>query len=602
MKNLLCIVAFLSCTVMTMRPARAVLVQDAFGPVIQKQIDSLYRIISLNKSDTSLASAYVGLAEILYVSDIDTLERLSEKAMEIADRNLSKSSTSNVEKKAFRRALAAALNNIGYVHDIKGDIPQALEYYKKALNVQQMLGSKEGIAAAMNSIAYLYINQGDSAQALEYYHKSLKIEEEIGSKERMASSLKSIGAIYGNQNDISLALEYYHRSLDMYEEINYREGMASSLNNIGVIYSGEGDSTQALLFFRKSLTIKEELGDKEGMAYSLSSMGNLYETMGEVKTALKYYQRSLVIRREIGDKHGISISLNNVGRITLESGDVETAKAMATQSLEIAKELAYPPIIRNASKLLSEVLKAEDNYEEALKMHELYIIMRDSVLKQEIEKAVLQKAARHEIEAREAKIALQVKDNEILKGEVANQRLIVIGGAMGILSLVLFLWRLSVKNASLRLAGRTLEASNKTIGMQKDQAESNLIQLHNENETLEGQIEKLKSPESNRITLNSSGLILDVNKIYYIESQNRYVLITYHDHDKTDSIYERTSLKDFIQLLPGEFVQIHRSFVVNTTQIRSRASKYKLIMKNDELLPISESQVDTFDKALRQKA
>ena len=112
-----------------MRPARAVLVQDAFGPVIQKQIDSLYRIISLNKSDTSLASAYVGLAEILYVSDIDTLERLSEKAMEIADRNLSKSSTSNVEKKAFRRALAAALNNIGYVHDIKGDIPQALEYY-----------------------------------------------------------------------------------------------------------------------------------------------------------------------------------------------------------------------------------------------------------------------------------------------------------------------------------------------------------------------------------------------------------------------------------------------------------------------------------------
>jgi tetratricopeptide (TPR) repeat protein len=454
----------------------------------------------------------------------------------------------------------------------------------------------------MNSMAYLHINQGDSAQALEYYHKSLKVEEEIGSKERMAASLKSIGAIYGNQNDISLALEYYHRSLDMYEEINYREGMASSLNNIGVIYSGEGDSTQALHFFRKSLAIKEELGDKEGMAYSLSSMGNLYETMGHTETALKYHRSSLAIRTEIDNKHGISISLNNIGRITLQNGDVATAKAMASQSLEIANELAHPPIIRNASKLLSEVLKAEDNYEEALKMHELYIIMRDSVLRQEIEKAVLQKAARHEIEAREAKITLQNKDNKILKGEVANQRLLVIGAAIGILSLILFLWRLSVKNASLKLASRTLEASNKTIGMQKDQAESHLIQLHNKNETLESQLEKLKTPESNLITLNSSGLILDVNKIYYIESQNRYVLITYHDNDRTDSIYERTSLKDFTQLLPREFVQIHRSFVVNTTQIRSRASKYKLIMQDDELLPISESQVDTFDKALLQKA
>ena len=577
-------------------------IPDAFGPTVQGQIDSLNRIISQSSSDTAIASAYIGLAEILYVSDMDTLETLSIRAMEIADENLAKSSTKEIEKRAFRRSLAAALNNIGYVHDIKGDIPQALEYYNKALSVMEVIGSKDGMASALNSMAYLYVNQGDSAHALEFYHRSLKIEEEIGAKERMASSLKSIGAIYGNQNDITLALEYYNRSLEMYEEINYQEGMASSLNNIGVIYSGQGDSARALPYFRRSLIIKEALGDQEGVAYTLSSIGNLYENLGVSEAALDYYRKALNIREEIGDKHGISISLNNIGRITLEGGDVESAKAMATQSLELANQLAHPPIIRNASKLLSEVLKAQDNYEEAFKMHELYIVMRDSVLKQEIEKVVLQKAAKHEIAAREAKIKLQDKDNEILKAEVANQRLIVIGGSIGILALILFLWRLSAKNASLSLAARTLTASNKTIGMQKNQAERHLEKLHNKNENLEEQIERLSSPESNLITLNSSGLILDVNKIYYIESQNRYVLITYHDKDKTESIYERTSLKDFIQLLPSEFVQIHRSYVVNMSQIRSRASKYKLIMKDDELLPISESQVQTFDQALLQKA
>ncbi|MBL4734917.1 MAG: LytTR family transcriptional regulator [Flavobacteriales bacterium] len=585
-------------SLMLVSPTRAFSIQDAFGPKVQKQIDSLNRIISQSSTDTAIASAYVGLAEILYVSDIDKLENLSIKAMEIADRNLAKSSTREIEKRAFRRSLAAALNNIGYVHDIKGDIPLALEYYNKAIKVLEVIGSKEGVASALNSMAYLYVNQGDSARALEFYQRSLKIEEEIGAKEKMASSLKSIGAIYGNQNDITLALEYYNRSLEMYKEINYQEGMASSLNNIGVIYSGQGDSTRALPNFRKSLAIKEELGDLEGAAYALSSIGNLYENLGEPEAALSYYTQALEIRKEIEDKHGISISLNNIGRLTLESGDVETAKAMAKQSLELANELAHPPIIRNASKLLSEVLKAEDNYEEALKMHELYIMMRDSVLKQEIEAAVLQKEAKHQIDAREAKIVLLDKENEIIKAQAANERIVLIGGAIGILALMLFLWRLSVKNASLSLAARTLKASNKTIGMQKDQAEENLEKQHDKTETLEEQIEQLKSPDSHLITLNSSGLILDVNKIFYIESQNRYVLITYHDRDKTDSIYERTSLKDFIQTLPTGFVQIHRSYVVNMAQIRSRASKYKLIMKDDELLPISESQVEAFDKAL----
>jgi len=134
--------------------------------------------------------------------------------------------------------------------------------------------------------------------------------------------------------------------------------------------------------------------------------------------------------------------------------------------------------------------------------------------------------------------------------------------------------------------------------MQKAQVETNSAKLRHRNINLKEQIETLKSPETHIITLNSSGLRLEINKIYYIESQNRYVLITYHA-EKVESIYERTTLKDFIQTLPTDFVQIHRSYCVNTTKIKSRVSKYKLIMKDNQLLPISKSQVDEFDKVIR---
>lgn len=570
---------------------------NRYSKEVKRQIDSLRTVISTNPHDTSVAYAYVGLAELLYVADIDTLKNLCEKAKKIAVLNLKKSGLTVTERIAFKTALAGAFNNIGYVYDIKGSISEALENYHNALKLQEEIGAKEGIASSLNSIAYLYVNQGDSTRALEYYHKSLKIEEELGSKQRMATSLTNIGAIYGDQNDISLALVYYNRSLKMYKEIGYKEGMASSLSNIGVIYSGEGDSTRALEYYNKALAIRENIGDKKGVAHSLNSIGHMYKSLGNNSKALIYYTRSLKIREEIDDKQGIAISLTNIGEISLEQGEVGQSKVLAKKSLELAKDLGSPAIIRNASKLLSEVLKEENNYEEALKMHELYIMMRDSVLNQEIKNATLKQEAQYQIAQREAQIALLDKEKQIIAAKVNYQRNLAIGAAFGVLGLILFLWRLSINNARLKLGARTLEASNKTIGMQKDQAETHLATLQDQNLNLEEKIEKLKEPQSNILTLNSSGLRLEVDKIYYVESQNRYLLITYHA-EQIESIYERTSLKDFIGQLPPNFVQIHRSYCINIAHIKSRVSKYKLIMKDDQLLPVSQSFVDAFDNAI----
>lgn len=558
-----------------------------FGPGVQKQIDSLTQIIEGNVYDTSLCHAYIDLSELLYAYDIDTLKRLSEFAKIIAEKNLTKSSLSKVERRVFKTALAAALSNIAYVYDIKGEISTALGYYKQALNLYETLKNQEGMASSLNNIGYIYANQDDSTKALEFYLRSLKIEEEIGSKERIASSLTNIGAIYGHQDDISLALEYYRRSYKMCKEIGYKEGMASALNNIGNIYKGESKDEKALEYFQEALILKVEMKDKDGMAYSFIDIGNVYESMGNFTEALNYYTQSLAIREDTGNKLGIAISLNNIGRITLAQGAIKEAKKLATKSFTISKELGLLAIIRNSSKLLHNVLKEEDNYKEALKMHELYISMRDSVYKQEVRNKIIKQEAQLEIENKEAKIELLDKENEIKKAQIKNQRNLFVGGTIGIFGLVLFLWRLSIKNARLKLAARTLEASNKTISMQKNQAERSLAKLH----------DSIKNPEPTIITLNSSGLRIDTSKIFYVESQNRYVLLTYQE-DKIESIYERTSLKDFLLNLPTGFVQIHRSYCININYIKSRVSKYKIIMQDNQLLPISASFVDEFDKVI----
>src|SRR3990172_8905278 len=99
------------------------LAAQQFSTEDQKQLDSLNAIVNNPAShDTSLANAYLGLSEILYVSNPDTMIPLCEKAKKFALKNLTNSSLSKEEKKAFRTALAGAFNNIGYIYNNQGDI------------------------------------------------------------------------------------------------------------------------------------------------------------------------------------------------------------------------------------------------------------------------------------------------------------------------------------------------------------------------------------------------------------------------------------------------------------------------------------------------
>ena len=120
-----------------------------------------------------MASAYVGLSEILYVTNIDTIKPLCELAKAIAEKSLAKK-TSDPIKKSLLKSLAISLNNIGYVYVVQGDVIKALEYYHKALNIQKEIGDKKGVGGCFNNIGAIYKDQGDIPKALKYFHKSFK--------------------------------------------------------------------------------------------------------------------------------------------------------------------------------------------------------------------------------------------------------------------------------------------------------------------------------------------------------------------------------------------------------------------------------------------
>jgi serine phosphatase RsbU (regulator of sigma subunit) len=434
-----------------------------FTPEEQHQIDSLNAIINNpNSHDTSLVGAYVGLSEILYVSNLDTLLPLCTKAKKIVEQALPKYSAKHLAVKSLKKSLANALNNIGYVQQTRGDIPNALEYYFKCLKIFEEIQDKKGIATTLNNIGFIYANQGDIDLALKYYKKSLKYREEINDLKGVANSYNNIGLIYDKRKEFLVALDYYKKSLKIREEINDKNGLTQSYNNIGLIY----DRLSALSNSNKDSLLKE---------------------------ALHYYQISLTLLKETGNKRGESFSLKNISSIYKKLGNYILALEYAKSSLKLAKQINYPENINRISILLSLIYENQSNYHEALDMYKLHVQMRDSLKNEETQKAAIQQQAKYEYEKQKA-IDDAEHDKKIAIEQEAKEKQQIItyatGGGLGLVGIFLiFVFnRLQVTRKQKNI----IEIQKQEVETQKEVVELAHSELEEKNQEITDSIQYAK--------------------------------------------------------------------------------------------------------------
>jgi serine phosphatase RsbU (regulator of sigma subunit) len=233
-------------------------------------------------------------------------------------------------------------------------------------------------AAALNNIGYDADNKGNVIKAIEYYNKALKLREKARDKKGIAESTNNLGSLYSYQNDMKAAIACYSKAVQLYEEIGDIEGSAQSLNNLGNGYNNISNHQKSIEYNTKALHIQEKYNDELGMSNSLSNLGTAYEELGQISKAIDYYDRSLKIRERVGSKSGMAESLHSLGSIYYDSKDLKNAKRCADKSYSLAKELGFPKQIEDGAHLLYKIYQKENNTAKALEMYKTYIQMRDS--------------------------------------------------------------------------------------------------------------------------------------------------------------------------------------------------------------------------------
>ena len=279
------------------------------------------------------------------------------------------------------------------------------------------------LAYAINNIGYFKNQKGDGQKALEYYFKALKIQEEIGDKLGMGATLNSIAVQYDNQANIPRALDYFKRALKMRVESGDEGSQAITLINIGGIYKDMNQLDLALKSCEEAMQLRVKIGDKWGISNSLNNLGSLYSLMGKPKEALKNFTEALAIQEKLGNSSSITSSLHNIGWQYLNNNNIAQALEVATRSLKLSKQIGSPKNIRNAANLLTAIYKKMNKPKDALVAFELFILMNDSLANSENRKASMKSQLKYEFEKRtEADSVKNAEEQKIKDAQLKAQK------------------------------------------------------------------------------------------------------------------------------------------------------------------------------------
>jgi len=270
------------------------------------------------------------------------------------------------------------------------DFPKAIQYYKKATEVEPRFSS------AFNLLGYAYRQNVEYANAEAAFQKYIElIPNDPNPYDSYAELLLKMGrwddaitqynkalAIDPNfinaHQGIGMALLYKGNAEAAANEIAKIDGKARSdgerrtgLFALTVVDVDSGKWDKALADVDRQYALGEKTGDVPGMTGDLQLKGNILWEMGKYDDARAQYEKGLKMIEESNLAPEIKDNARvfqhyNLGRVALGKKDVATARSEAAAFLQGAEAAKRPLQIKQAHQLLGMIALAEKDYDKAV--------------------------------------------------------------------------------------------------------------------------------------------------------------------------------------------------------------------------------------------
>lgn len=389
-------------------------------------------------------------------SEIELYQTLSKLAVAYSDSNYSKSleywqkALTIAEKAGARHLVANALHQIGFSYMKQGEFRLSLENLENAASIYEHLDSTRNFAGLLNDIGLIYRNWGKYDKALENYIKALELSRQIGFPEGIGIASNSIGQIHFYRENYPKAIEYFKEYLDINSALGNKRAVAGASNNIASAYMEQKRYGEALEYFLKSLHIYDSLGIAIGVAIIQDNIGSLYFKQNLLDNALLYHQNALEIFESLNSPTRKCYTLKNLGQVLAAQGKTLRAIDKYQNALDLAKKIELRDVERDCYELLSSCYAKLGKYDQAYRLLQKHIALKDSILNAETVQKIEELQTRFERDRQDQQIAN-------MNSKLKFQRIVFFISLLSILVLATVTFMLFIENRRKNFAIQQLE-------------------------------------------------------------------------------------------------------------------------------------------------
>lgn len=337
---------------------------------------------------------------------------------------------------------ALAHLNAGYIYFKESKIKEAEFEWSESLRIAEKYHDYEIGPAAANNLAYLCEHKGAISDAIDLYYKSLDFLEITKDDDGRGSIYNNLASIYFDLGDMEKVFECSEKAISIRFKIKDSTQLAASLNNMGYYLQFQKQHAAALAYYERALVIIKKLNLKGLLPNTLYNIGTILGEKGNHDKAIEKLTECLELYRANGNFGGQSNSLSSIADNEMKLGRYKEAIKKGEEALALGKKIGFINPQQHAYKVLYEGYKATGNKAKSLEMYENYIVLKDSIVKEENQKAGIQRQMKFTFDNKV--IADSIKNTEKIKlenvrheQEIKQQKFYTYGGIIGFLLMLL---------------------------------------------------------------------------------------------------------------------------------------------------------------------
>jgi DNA-binding SARP family transcriptional activator/Flp pilus assembly protein TadD len=229
--------------------------------------------------------------------------------------------------------MALAYRNAGLCYFRQGQAAEGLETLQKALRLYEVLNAPYDVGMVHHDLGFGHEMMGDLENAVSNYQAALERWQELQNPGPWANTLNSLGVIYYLQGRYEEAAQMLDEALAKSRTAGDPRVEAFVWASLGDLHRDQGTYELARQSYAQALETAERSRAGFIQTYALNGLGNISCLQGNLAEAGKQLQRAMELAREHRSDYEMGLCDTSLGILSVEQKDPDTARQHLRQSV-----------------------------------------------------------------------------------------------------------------------------------------------------------------------------------------------------------------------------------------------------------------------------